>query len=329
MRRLAARVGLAAALLASAGALLASAASAATFPASVGFHFKHGRYEVSVGNLGETVVLSVETGALKSQRHVAATSYVVHGTATESRLEASFGKLGSLSMRFHPATSRTWVKPRSCRGLGQFLVRHGTWEGLLHFRGEGGYLTLDRRRARGLVETIAPKCRPGQGSAGRAAPGRAASEPRSLPLIEPSQEPSFGPEVPVLLARWRHGVSAAEFIGGAGREGSTFYAATEEARGRLAVFRTARAEAGPGAVTADRALTRAELKPSAPFHGAGRYRAAADGTRSWEGPLFVAFPGDPHYELTGEPFEPALELFPELLVGLTGLFADTQARSGA
>lgn len=316
MRRGLARPGLAALALAIGCALAPSAATAApAFGPSVGFHLKRGRYEVKVGNLGQTIVLTVESGALGSLSHLAATSYVAHGTATESRLQASFGQFGELSMRFHPSQNRTWVKRgRNCRGLGQFLVRHGVWAGTLHFRGEDDYLSLNVHRVRGTVETIAPQCR------------QASQEGRSRPLIRPSQEPALGREVPVLQARWRHGVRAAEFLGGSGREGSSFFAATQEARGRVAIFRAAHAEGKARAVTADHALTEAKLSPPSPFHGSGRYRAAADGSKTWAGGLFVSFPGAPHYALTGEPFEPALELFPELLVGLIGIFSSDEKR---
>jgi hypothetical protein len=326
VRRAAARCGLAAAALAIACALLPSAASAAPSPApTVGFHFKRGRYDLSVGNLGQTIFLAVETGALNSGKHVAGTTYVAHGTATEGRLQASFGELGEISMHFRPAKNRTWVKPdRNCRGLGQFMVRHGVWEGTLRFRGEGGYLSLDLHRVRGTVETIAPQCRDASGES--SALPRPAADPRSQPLIRPSQEASLGKEVPVLQARWRHGVGAAEFVGGAGREGSTFFVSTEEARGSVAIFRSARAEGEPKAVRADNALTRADLKPPSPFHGTGRYRAAADGSKTWSGGLSVSFPGAPRYELTGDPFESTLELFPELLVGLIGIFAADEKR---
>jgi hypothetical protein len=312
--------GLAALALAACCALAPAAAAAATFAPSAGFHLERGRYHVDVGNFGESIFIAVETGAVKSGTHVAATTYVAHGTATESRLEASFGPLGELSMRFHPAANRTWEKPdRNCHGLGQFMVRKGTWVGTLRFRGEGGYLNLDVHRVKGSVETIAPQCR----KAGRGGEGEAQSDRRTRaePLIRPSQEPSLGREVPVLQARWRHGVRAAEFVGGAGREGSNFYAATEESRGQIAIFRTARAEGKAAAVSADHALTRADLSPPAPFHGSGRYRAAADGSTTWDGGLYVSFPGAAHYGLTGEPFEPSLELFPELLVGLIGILS--------
>lgn len=325
MRLAAARAGLAVAALAIASALLPSAAGAAASGPTVGFHLKRGRYHVSVGNLGESIFLAVETGALGSGKHAAGTTYVAHGTATESRLRASFGEFGRVSMRFHPASNRSWEKPdRNCRGLGQFMVRRGVWEGTLRFRGEGGYLSLDLHRVKGTVETTAPQCRSASGGSPIGPDSTAAR--RSRKLIRPSQESSLGREVPVLQARWRDGVRAAEFVGGAGREGSNFLASTEEARGRVAIFRSARAEGKPKAVRADNALTRADLKPPPPFHGTGRYRAAADGSRTWSGDLFASFPGAPHYKLTGDPFDPSLELFPELLVGLIGVLSADQKR---
>jgi hypothetical protein len=329
--------------LTAAGALLALAAvllagPAAASAANVGIHLERGRYDINVGNLGQTVMLSVQTGAVKSQRRVAATSYVVHGTATQSRIEADFGELGEISMRFHPSRNRTWVKPhRNCRGFGEFLVRRGTWQGKLRFRGEDDYLGLDLHRARGTVETIAPKCRRHGGKhhsrkhrsrqhdrADRR-PGKHRSRHAAISeqeLVTPTQEPELGPEVPVLMANWRKGVAAAEFIGGSSKEGSVFYAATQESSGRVAIFRSARAEAKRKAVTADNALTRAKVTPPWPFHRTASYSAAPDGSKTWSGYLSVAFPGAPDYPLTGEPFESSLEFFPELLVGLIGLFSE-------
>jgi hypothetical protein len=291
------------------GAVSATAASYGPYDA---IHLQRGRYHVSVGNLGQSIVLTVETGTTVSLRHIAATSYVAHGTATESRLEASFGSLGELSMRFHPSANRSWVRPdRNCKGLGFFLLRRGTWQGTLRFRGEGGYLSLDLNRVKGTVETVSPQCR-ADGSAGS---GR-------RPLVAPSQEAALGPEVPVLQARWRDGVRGAEFIAGSGREGSNFFAATQESRGDIAIFRAAHAAGRSGAVRADNALTAAKLTPPSPFHAEGRFRAAADGSKTWDGGLFVSFPGAPHYDLTGKPFVPSLELLPELLVALIGFSAE-------
>ena len=330
--------------LAVAGALALVAAlqpgtAAASPAANVNIHLERGRYHVSVGNLGQTVLLSVQTGAVKSERRVAATNYVVHGTATESRLEADFGGLGEISMRFHPSSHRSWEKPhRNCRGLGEFLVRRGTWQGRLRFRGEDNYLSLDLHRVRGTVETIAPKCRHqahkrhsrkqrthrhrgGDHGADKHRRNRHTGLSDGE-LVAPSQEPELGPEVPVLQAHWRKGVAGAEFIGGSSKEGSVFYAASQESRGRVGVFRSARAEAKPRAVKADDALTRAKLTPPWPFHRSASYSAAPDGSKTWSGFLYVAFPGAPHYPLTGEPFRSSLEFFPELLVGLIGLFSE-------
>ena len=331
--------------LALAGALLTlaalpGAAAGAGPEPIINIHLERGRYHVSVGNIGETVMISVKTGAVKSERRVAATNYIVHGTATENRLEADFGQLGEISMRFHPSRNRTWVKPhRNCRGIGQFLVRRGIWQGRLRFRGEDDYLALDLHRVRGRVETVAPKCRrqarkhhsrnhrgdehrTGKHRSGKHHPRSRRPALAEAELVAPTQEPELGPEVPVLSAHWRKGVFATEFIGGSSQEGSVFYAATQEARGRVAVFRSARAEGKRKAVVADNALTRAKLTPPWPFHRSASFSAAPDGSKTWSGYLYVAFPGAPHYPLTGEPFRSSLEFFPELLVGLIGLFSE-------
>jgi hypothetical protein len=293
----------------------ASAAGSAEFRA--GLHLHRGRYEVSVQGLGPSIYMTVATGTLRSQKRVAATAYVARGTATESRLEASFGELGEISMRFHPSPKRTWVKPdRRCRGAGRYLVRHGDWEGTLRFRGEEDYLSLDVHRARGEVETVAPSCRRAGSATGRG--------PSRRDLIRPSQEPALGPEVPVILASWRQGIANASFGGGASEEGSIFLASTQESRGPIAIFRAARALGPASAMSADAALTSAHVSPPAPFHGSATFHAAPDGTRTWSGGLFVSFPGASHYALTGEPFEPRLELLPELLLGALGLFSSVE-----
>jgi hypothetical protein len=314
--RRAAIAGLGAALALSVGcALLPGAASAAeSSEFRAGFRLHRGRYEISVQNLGPSIEMTVETGTLRSQKRVAATAYVARGTATESRLEASFGQLGEISMRFHASPQRAWVKPdRKCRGAGRFLVRSGTWQGRLRFRGEEDYLSLDLHRASGEVETIAPSCRHARAAGDRDRPRR--------DLIRPSQEPELGPEVPVILASWRHGVANASFGGGASKEGSVFIAQTEEYRGPIAIFHAARAEGPAKAMSSNAALTSAQVSPPPPFHGSASFHAAFDGTKTWSGRFSVSFPGASHYALTGEPFEPKLELLPELLLGALGLFS--------
>ncbi len=297
------RISLALLALALCGALVPAAASAA--PRFIaGFRIHHGRYEVQVENVAQGVFVTVESGALESKHRGAASIYVARGTATESRLQASFGDLGSISMRFHPAASHSWVRPdRDCQSAARFLVRHGTWQGRFRFRGEDGYIQLDVHRVRGRVGTVAPQCRRQPGG-----------HDQRRSLIRPSQESFLGPEVPVVQASWRHGTALSAFVGAGTRSGSLFLASTQESRGQISIFRSAEAGGPPKAVTADRALTRARVAPPAPFHGSGRYRAAADGSRSWGGDLSVSFPGAPDYQLTGSPFEPKLSLFPEVVV---------------
>ena len=225
-------------------------------------------------------------------RHArAATAYVARGTGTGNRIAAGFGKFGKVSMRFKESRRRSWAKPnRVCEGSGRFENRLGTFVGEFTFRGEGGYLSVQTRRAKGQVSEVAPRC--------RAAAGR-----RAKLATHPTQESFWGPERPYLLSDWRHGVSSARFA--AVRDKKTiFFASTEQAHGKFAIFRLAlRTATSPQALKVSNALTSARVSPPAPFSGIGSYRAAPDGTVSWTGPLTVNFPGAPHYPLTGPPFE--------------------------
>ncbi len=244
-------------------------------------------YLVEVVGSGDQVVIYVVRG-----RHArAATAYVARGTGTGNRIAAGFGKFGKVSMRFKESRRRSWAKPnRVCEGSGRFENRLGTFVGEFTFRGEGGYLSVQTRRAKGQVSEVAPRCRAGAGR-------------RAKLATHPTQESFWGPERPYLLSDWRHGVSSARFA--AVRDKKTiFLASTEQAHGKFAIFRLAlRTATSPQALKVSNALTSARVSPPAPFSGVGSYRAAPDGTVSWTGPLTVNFPGAPHYPLTGPPFE--------------------------
>jgi hypothetical protein len=80
-----------------------------------------------------------------------------------------------------------------------------------------------------------------------------------------------------------------------------------QTRGDLAILRFAfTASDSARAFSVDNALTRAQVKPPAPFHGTGTYRAASDGTKTWTGGLAINFPGAPRLPLTGPEFKPEL-----------------------
>jgi|SRR5215212_429555 len=244
----------------------------------------HG-YEVRVFTFGSAVILEVLHG---SRSHLSATAYLARGVALPHRLQASFGRFGKISMRFRVEGKN--VKSL-CRFGEQLSLRHGSYVGDLEFKGEGGYLSLDLHRAEGSVVTPAGRCRQHH----RFLQAEVERE------LEALSEPTSG-----LFAVSREGVSTTSFLGRARRDRAFFLASREETQGKLAIIRFATTNASKGP-HADEAATSARVSPPAPFHGTGRYRAAADGTTTWSGPLSVNFPGAPRFPLTGPSFETFLE----------------------
>jgi hypothetical protein len=251
----------------------------------------HNGYRVGVIGIGNAVLLEVV-----GHHGGAATAYVARGTVTSRRLQATFGELGSVAMRFRPSSSRSWQKPqRHCHGAGRFIDRPGVFVGDLRFRGEDGYVSVHAHRVKGRVSSIAPQC------------DRAASARRVKRASAPSSAGSPGPESKFLSASWRHGVASGSFAA-IGKGGLTiFFASTQESEGRLAKLRFAFTFAASKAFAVDDALTFARVSPPRPFVGTGIYRAAPDGTTTWAGSLSVNFPGAAHFPLTGEPFKATVE----------------------
>lgn len=258
-------------------------------------------YDVEVLGFGDsgTAMVWVSRNGGKS-----ATEYAARGIVSSGRLEADFGPFGKLAMRFQPAANPTWVKPkRDCRGGERFIKRTGTFVGDFHFRGEGGYVSIVAKRAKGHVVSLAPKCERRQRSAAR--------EQLSF---EPSQSGTWGPEAPFIAARWKIGVSSAEFFASGGKR-AAFLAGTEEILGAVARFRYALLKKAPAKdVKVSNAMTSGRVSPPPPFSGIGTYRAAPDGKRTWSGSLTVNFPGAEHYSLTGPPFKASIGLVPELFL---------------
>ncbi len=250
----------------------------------------HG-YRVGVIGIGDSVLLEVIHGRAK-----AITAYAARGVVTPGRLEASFGDLGDISMRFRRSDERPSASShRRCRKGHRILRRRGVYVGDLRFRGEGGYISVHSHRARGRVSTIAPWCL------------RSSIDRPDQHAARPSRHrDSF--EIAAVGASWRQGVSSTS-VGALGLGGETlFFASTAESRGDLAILRFAFASSGSDrAFSVDNALTHAQIKPPAPFHGTGIYRAGPDGTKTWSGGLAVNFPGAPRLPLTGPQFKPELE----------------------
>lgn len=245
-----------------------------------------GPYEVGVSTHGSGLYLEVWRGGKKQRT---ATAYLARGVARPKRLQATFGRFGRVSMRFHRARSRRVTK--RCF-FGRLLVKqHGVFIGSLRFRGEGGYVSVRIHRAKGGILRAGKRCRV-----------------RRHRNFSPAElEALFAKPDAAMLSIAREGVDSTALLAIAAGKRSAFYAVDEETRAKLAVIRLAMVRK-PGRVHIDESITAGTLAPPAPFHGSGRYRAFPDGTNTWSGNLSVNFPGAPRFPLTGPSFETLLEV---------------------
>ncbi len=249
-------------------------------------------YKVAVVGQGDDVIVEIA----RDHAH-AVTAYVARGTVSRGRLQASFGDLGRVSVRFHPSGRVTYSKPRgNCHGADRFTRRLGVFAGDIRFPGEDNYLALHVHRAKGLVRTpVNLRCAPGHFVFRD--PGGSGSETGHP---KPRQ-------VGVLSAGWHQAVDSAAFFALGTGDKTLFMVLTERSEGSFAIFRFA-SLTGPGkSFGFNDPLTQARVSPPKPFHGTGTYRAAPDGTKTWTGPLSVNFPGAPRTPLTGPQFEVGFE----------------------
>jgi hypothetical protein len=107
--------------------------------------------------------------------------YMIHGRPTSRGLEASFGQLGQVSVRFQAGDVRPLdgPPPRGCEGHPP-VMETGRFRGTIRFRGEQGYTSVSSSSAYGsLLRTFRMTCNvpggqrpaPALLSAGETAPG--------------------------------------------------------------------------------------------------------------------------------------------------------------
>jgi hypothetical protein len=243
--------------------------------------------------------------------------YIVPGTVTSRRLEADFGAVGSLSLRFHPS-GRFQLGPPAC-GDARLWRRRGVFTGSLTFHGELGYAEAAVRRVRGQIEspllTPAPLQLPlGKHvltvaallgcigtSSGRVGDSRTSSSSGTVGLQATASSLSFAAGKPSFLAPASPDVK----VSSAPAEHAVFDALLEESVGRTAIMRGVFVTGAGSAFGFDPGLTSALLVPPAPFTGSAAFSRGA-GSSTWTGDLAVAFPGAASIPLAGPPFEAKL-----------------------
>ncbi|HEX6752012.1 MAG TPA: hypothetical protein VF093_00290 [Solirubrobacterales bacterium] len=218
-------------------------------------------------------------------------TYIARGTVTPRRIEASFGKFGRIAVRFRPS-GRIVRSPRRahCKGPDRFANRFGVFVGRIRFSGERHYVAVRAHRVKGWVHSpLRLHC------GGRRF--RAPVERYARPV---SDDPVF--PFDILQAGWREPLASTEFLAFEIGDRTLYLALTEESLGSMAVVRYALAVGSSRSFAQNEALTSATLRPPWPFDHTGSYAAAADGARTWAGPLSVSFPGAPGVPLAGPRF---------------------------
>lgn len=290
----------------------------------------HDGYQFTVAALGQVIALSVSNGrenlSDKAVGRFSTTTYLAHGRATATSIQASFGDRGRIELHFQPSGREIHASRHAgCRRpSGNTIAQLGLFVGELRFRGEGGYTSVEAHRVHGGTVNLAAlvSCRPGGKLPGLS---RSSAPPRPSPAPSVPEatwrrygkvdsrgpavhtHPSHGPKRTTLLASLKLPLSRTMFevrTGGIGR--TRFLAAEEAGEGRIGIIRLAGVSALQSAFTFDDTLANAAVAPPPPFSGKGVFQQGIGKAESWTGSLAVSFLGAPGVPLTGSSFRTGL-----------------------
>ena len=244
----------------------------------VGFHFRAGGFVFRLGNNPDDVQneLTVVVG-----RRGQSVYYLVDGQVTESGIEAKLGKLGEISLAFEPTETRTGHLPPRCQGEPGRLTK-GIYTGTFRFRGERGYVEVERDRIPGQMH-ITPwhYCPLPKGIRRPAATARRAARD--------------GEDLAVLGAGARRRDTSVGFGAIAsrrpGESSTTFIATTLETEEGLRIAHYAVAGARASTFRFDLGEGTATVRPPWPFQGAASFRRGPHAHNSWSGSLRVQMLG--------------------------------------
>jgi len=280
-------------------------------------------YAITVVAYGQTVSLSVaHSHGRRNGRGLASdVTYLAHGKVTPTSIAASFGDRGRIDVRFQPSGRKLRATRKAgCKSPGGgVLARFGVFAGELRFQGEGGFTSVEAHRVPGravdfnaLVACLfgatphdrqavlpAPKL-----PWGIHLPGADVGARRATPETPSVQtHPSRGPKPTTLLADHKTPLTRTVFAAQVRGRGKVRLLAVESAsEGSIGVIRFVKTQADPSVLSVDGILSRATVKPPAPFSGTGAYEQGPGNAKSWTGSLAVSFLGAPHVPLTGAPF---------------------------
>lgn len=259
-------------------------------PASNGYRFELSgdrvHYsEAELAKFTDPAPASITNLFVKLTRGPATATYgTLKATIGGGLIQAQFGRLGEVSLRFAPRHVTRRRPQKGCTGPG-LRIEHGVFVGMLRFRGEGGYTRLLRRRIPGTLSR---------------------QSAQACDLVPKAARQTRGTRVGGDRFKGQKGVGfTAKRLSPVGAATLTAY--DSEQRGRVSVQRTVEAKGPAGSVLIADGLTEATVKPPAPFQGEARFKAF-EGKQSgtWLGSLSVSFPGAPDVRLAGKAFEGSL-----------------------
>jgi hypothetical protein len=264
-------------------------ASAASARRTAEFHLQGSDgYAISFSFSGPEA--SIAAVGVPSPLVVVSAAYVTQKRFDGDRIRARFGSRGRVAVEFKPSGKATYRwPPQRCEGKPK-VTQPGVFVGTIRFRGEGGYTSIDRSRARGEVRTPARwECRRGKRAHGAG--------------LDPEAE-RF-----TILDASAGGYPLASFSTTAsrpqGRSGETMFLASR-LEGRptsMVVIRRVFAHGEDESFSFDDALSTATAAPPLPFEGSGTFTVGPGGDDgSWLGSLTVDFPGAEDVPLAGEGF---------------------------
>lgn len=241
---------------------------------------------------------------LEASKGNVSAAYAVRGRASSDEVEADFGSLGRISVRFSgsPRPLEAGLSPTKCKGQ-RPIHEVGHFSGTIRFHGERGFTEVNTKHARGsFTRTFRRVCK------------RPPWAPRGLDRLDEDRA------VTLVGASSRAKGRNIDFYA-FGSEPATdenrsippnafFLANSSEFREGMAIIRTAllaedRAEAMTSSEPGIKPVT-ATLAPTKPFTGTASYAEVPGSAPSWTGSLRVFLPGLDEVPLTGPDFKSAL-----------------------
>lgn len=214
--------------------------------------------------------------------------------ARPDELHATLGKLGHLSLRFHPSEPpKTQQEPGAdCKGRGS-TEQKGRFAGSVRFRGEHGFTSVRATSASGQIfRSFKQVC-------------RRPHEPRGV--ITRRKALSLGAYVKGNPDRASFG--AYELASTSNSDSVNYSASTTEHRGRMTITRSASAFAEPSTLVVSNSSLRpatASVAPPFPFSGTATLEHGQGTAYTWSGDLSVDLPGFGTLPLTGHSFSAKL-----------------------